>query len=116
MKNKLIEKRRARQRMKNAIMDDVKQGYSASASARKHGVCEGTLRQWQFHDKLFRARFKPARRQGIRYLKTILLAGLQAGKLLKDAARAVETNPSTIQSWRKKDPKFQAAVRAALGK
>jgi transposase len=116
MNRKLIDKRRARQRMKNAIVGDVKQGYSASASARKHRVCEGTLRQWQFHDKQFSARFKSARQQGIRYLKTFLLTGLQAGIMLKDAAQAVGTSTSTIQNWRKKDPKFHAAVRAALGK
>ena len=116
MKRKLIAKRKARQRVKHSIIGDVKQGYHASASARKHSVCEGTLRQWQFYDKQFNARLKSARQQGIRYIKRVLLSGLRAGHLLKDAAQAVGTTTSTIQNWRKQDPQFRAAVRAALGK
>jgi transposase len=112
----LAEKRKARQLMKKTIIDDVKVGCSASESARRHNVCEGTLRQWQFYDNKFNAQLKSGRQQGIKHLKKCLLIELRAGKLLKDAVKEVGITTSTIQNWRRKDPRFHSAVRSALGK
>jgi transposase len=112
----LIEKRKARKLRKKAIIDDVKLGCSASESARRHDVCEGTLRQWQFYDKQFCAQLKSGRQQGIKHLKKCLLIELKSGKLLKDAVLEVGVTTSTIQNWRRRDAKFHSAVRSALGK
>ena len=112
----LAEKRKARRLMKKSIIDDVKVGCSASESARRHKVCEGTLRQWQFYDKQFNAQLKSGRQQGIRHLKKLLLVELRSGKLLRDAVKAIGITTSTIQNWRRKDAKFHSSVRSALGK
>jgi len=94
----------------------MKKGCNGSAAARRYGVCEGTFRQWQYNDKAFNARLKSARLEGMRHVKTVVLAKLRAGRTLKDAAKAVSLYPCTLHYWRKKDKVFQAAVTAALKK
>ena len=112
----LIEKRKARTLKKKTIIDDIRLGCSASESARRQNICEGTLRQWQFYDKQFCAQLKSGRLQGIRHMKKCLLIELQSGKSIQDAVGDVGLSVSTIRNWRKRDPRFHSAVNSALGK
>ena len=114
MKTALSERRAQRNRLKTAILRDVRKGYYGSEAAGRHGVSLGTFYQWQWTDATFNAALKAAGKERVHRLKMAVLAKLREGWLLKDTAKAIGPTPGTLRAWGKKDPAFGARVKSLL--
>jgi hypothetical protein len=100
--------------LKNAILRGVKKGLYSTASAKEHGVSEGTLWRWQYTDTEFFKKLQEARSGAVQATKKRVLAKLRSGVNWKDSAKNTGRTAQALDLWRFKDSDFDATVVALL--
>jgi hypothetical protein len=111
---KLEERRARREHLKADIWRDVQKGYSGAEAARRQGVPVPTFWGWESVDPEFEQRLSSARAKGIARIKEKALAALRARHTLMETSKRVGRTPGTLRAWRRKDPAFDAEVKALL--